>query len=245
MKNAPSLAVLMGVLLLVVSCATTPPQKPAQEPAPAAKPEAPKVEEPKPEAAKPEEPKPAPALPEAELARARSLQEKADQYGLGDYAPEDYAAALKDLKDGEDAYGTDNAASKESLDRAIEGFTAVIAKGGALYLSGLQEQCAASKEAADELKAKVAVKEEYAAASALYERALAEQGEGDLEGAAGDFPQAKELFEALAATAREKREAAEAALTAAEDGRVSAEQNASEAESSLETEGFPAAGGNE
>src|SRR5512135_1265522 len=110
MKRLVPLAVLAGALVLVVSCASTPPQKPA-EPAP----EQPK-EQPK------EQPQAAVPAPDAELAQAKELKQKVDDWGLGDYDPQEYDAANKALQAGEDAYGKDNAASKKSLDSAITGY---------------------------------------------------------------------------------------------------------------------------
>ena len=65
MRRIVPWAALLAALLLAVSCASTPPAKPPETPQP------------------PE--KPAVAAPDAELAQAKSLQQKADKYGLGDF----------------------------------------------------------------------------------------------------------------------------------------------------------------
>jgi hypothetical protein len=73
-------------------------------------------------------PEPPAPLPEAELAQAKQLKERADLYKLGPLAQAEYTAAEADLKAGEAAYGTDNAAAKTSLDKAIAGYQSVLTK---------------------------------------------------------------------------------------------------------------------
>jgi hypothetical protein len=183
----------------------------------------------------PEEPVP---LPETELAQAKELKAKVDLYNLGPLAQAEYTAAEKDLKAGEDAYGKDNAASKASLDKAISGYQAVIAKGGPLYLGTLSDRTAAAKKAADDLKASVAVKDDYAKAKAVYDRALAAKTAGDLGAATKDFEEARTLFEAVAKTAQEKRDKAQAAGSDLEQAMKDSAAAAAEAQAALEAETF-------
>ncbi len=217
MRRIVPWAALLAALLLAVSCASTPPAKP-------------------PEAPQPE--KPAVAAPDAELAQAKSLQQKADKYGLGEYDADDYAAATKDLKAGQDAYGNDNAAAKESLTRAIDEFNSVISKGGALYLAKLQGQADASKKAADDLKASVAVKDQYAEANDVYQHAMKEKDAGDIENAAADFMKARDAFDAVTAVAQQKKDDAEKALASSEQIKMASEQKAADADKALKDEGF-------
>ena len=158
-------AALAAAVVLAASCASTPPKAPEPEPEPKAVQAVP--------------------APEAELAKAKELKDRADAYDLGQYAPEEYAAAEKDLAAGEAAYGKDNAAAKKSLDKAVEGYTAVIAKGGAILVDRIQRESESSKKAADAVKAAVAVKEEYAAALALYNAGLAAKSREPREGRFG------------------------------------------------------------
>jgi hypothetical protein len=223
MKKAIPWAVLATALFLAVSCASTPPEKPKE-------PETPQV--------KVEPQKPAVSAPEAELAKAKELKQRADKYSLGEYAPVEYAAAVKDLEAGESAYGKDNAASKKSLDSAIDGFTTVISKGGGILVDKIQQQSAASKKAADDIKANVAVKDEYAKALEVYNLAIKEKAVGDLEQAGSDFAQAQDMFDAVYGQARDKRENALQAMKEAEQLQAESEQKAQEAEKSLTDEGF-------
>lgn len=226
MKKTLLWAALAAALLFAASCASTPPAQPTPEPEPQVEPQ-----------------KPAVPAPEAELAKAKELKQRADTYGLADYAPEEYAAASKDLAAGEASYGKDNAASKQSLDKAIAGFTSVINKGGAALVDRIQAESTASKEAADKIKAPVAVKDEYAAALAVYNGALAARKAGDLEKAGNDFAQARDMFDAVYQKARAKREQALQALQQTDQALAESETKASEAQQSLEDEGVPGTGG--
>jgi tetratricopeptide (TPR) repeat protein len=228
MKKAIPWALLAAALFLAVSCASTPPEKP---------------KEPEPPQVTVEPQKPAVPAPEAELAKAKELKQRADRYSLGEYAPVEYAAAVKDLEAGEAAYGKDNAASKQSLDRAIDGFTTVISKGGGLLVDKIQVQSTASKKAADDIKAPVAVKDEYAKALEVYNRAIKEKAAGNLEQAGSDFAQAQDMFDAVYAQARDKREKALQAMKETEQLQAESEQKAQEAETSLTDEGFSTEGG--
>jgi predicted small lipoprotein YifL len=177
-------------------------------------------------------------LPETELAKAKELKAKVDKYNLGPLAQAEYTVAENDLKAGEAAYGKDNAASKASLDKAISGYQAVIAKAGPLYLGPLSDKAAAAKKSADDLKASVAVKDDYAKAQAVYDKALQEKAAGDLEGATKDFEEARKQFEGVAKVAAQKRDKAVAANADAAKAKADAEAAAAEAQKALETEGF-------
>jgi tetratricopeptide (TPR) repeat protein len=177
-------------------------------------------------------------LPETELAKAKELKAKADLYKLGPLAQAEYTAAENDLKAGEEAYGKDNAASKTSLDKAISGYQAVIAKAGPLYLGTIHDKTAAAKKAADDLKSSVAVKDDYAKAQAVYDRAVAAKTSGDLETATKDYEEARKMFEAVAKIAAEKRDKALAAGADAEKAKADAEAKAAEAQKALDAETF-------
>jgi hypothetical protein len=210
MRKVFPIVLAVAALLLVVSCASTPPQPPAP-------------------------------LPEAELAQAKQLKEKADRYNLGPLAQAEYTAAEAGLKTGEAAYGTDNAASKVSLDKAIAGYQSVLDKGGPLYLGTIHDRSAAAKKSADDLKASVAVKDDYAKAQVVYDRALAAKAAGDLEAATKDFEEARSLFEAVAKVATEKRARALAAGDDYDQALEDSAAKAAEAQAALEAEGL---GGN-
>ncbi|OHD73670.1 MAG: hypothetical protein A2177_16835 [Spirochaetes bacterium RBG_13_68_11] len=177
-------------------------------------------------------------LPETELAKAKELKAKADLYKLGPLAQAEYTATESDLKAGEETYGKDNAASKASLDKAIAGYQAVIAKAGPLYLGTIHDRTAAAKKAADDLKASVAVKDDYAKAQAVYDRALAAKTSGDLEAATKDYEEARKMFEAVKVVAQQKRDKALAANADAAQALDESAAKAAEAQAALDAETF-------
>ena len=103
-------AVAAGAALLV-SCKTTPKPEPVVEPEP----------EPEPTA-------PAPK-PEAEYAQAKELRATVTEFGLDEYEPDAFQKAEASFKDGEAAYGKDNAKSKEEFQQAIAGYQQVLDGG--------------------------------------------------------------------------------------------------------------------
>ena len=218
-------AAAAGALFLVVSCASAPPKADSAPP-----------QQPKPETPKPEQP--VAGAPDADLAQAKALQQRVDALGLGTYAPDDYAAANKDLQAGQDSYGKDNAASKKSLQSAISRYNAVLNKGGALYLAKVQQDAEASKKAADDLKASVAVKDDYSAANGVYKKALQEKDSNDIENAYNDFSQSRDDFDAVTKIARQKRDAALQALQDAQQDKTTSEKKAGDAQKALKDEGF-------
>jgi hypothetical protein len=145
---------------------------------------------------------------------------------------------VQDLKAGEDSYGKDNAASKQSLNKAIAGFQAVIDKGGPLYLAKLKAQCDASKKAADDAKAPVAVKADYAKALDAYNRANSEAAAKDIGGALKDYTTARDGFDAAASLALDKRQKALQAIKDTDQDMAESGQKAADAEQTLKDEGF-------
>jgi len=152
------------------------------------------------------------ALPETEYSRANKLKAQADKYSLADYAPDEYSQAEQKLKDGEATYKTDNASSKKSLDEAITGYEAVIAKGFPLLTEKKREDTETIVKQAEGIKAQVAMKEEYTAARTKYDQALAAQNAGEYEQAVALFDEAKLLFEDLYIKTKAKKERAEQAM---------------------------------
>jgi hypothetical protein len=225
MRKALLIVLATVALLVAASCKSTPP---VEQPVPPAQPAQP---------VQPAQPAAVP-LPEAELAKAKDLKAKVDQYQLGSLAQPEYAAAEKDLKAGQDAYGKDNAASKASLDKAASGYQAVLVKAGPLYLAPFADKAAAAKKSADDLKASVAVKDEYAKAKAVYDKAVAEKNANDLAGASRDFEDARKQFEAVAKLASDKRDKALAASADAAQAQSDAQAAAAQAQSAMDAEKF-------
>jgi hypothetical protein len=222
MKKALFIALVAAVAVIVASCASAP-AKPVETP----------------QVTTPETPA---ALPEAELAKAKELQKKVDAYHLGDFAPDDYATATSSLEAGQDAYGKDNVASKKSLDQSIASFNVVMDKGGAAYLAKAKADADSSKKAADDLKASVAVKDDYGKAQDAYDKAGTEGAAGDLGAAGTDYASARDQFNTVAATAQQKKDRATRAMDQTDQAMTASEKNAEDAQNALQADGFTPAG---
>ena len=175
------------------------------------------------------------ALPETEHTRANELKAQADKYNLVEYAPDEYSQAEQKLKDGEATYKTDNASSKKSLDEAIAGYEAVMTKGFPLLTEKKQEETEAIVKQAEDIKAQVAMKEEYTAARAKYDQALAAQNNGEYEQAVTLFDEAKLLFQDLYEKTKEKKERAEQAMGSSEESIKDFEEQARAGDEELQT----------
>ena len=113
-----------------------------------------------------------------------------------------------------------------------------------MLVEKIQAESTAARQAAEDIKADVAVKDEFAAALEVHNRALKEKEAGDLEKAGADFAQARDMFDAAYETASAKREAALKAIQQTDEALVESEQKAADAQEALDSEGVPVQGGN-
>jgi hypothetical protein len=88
----------------------------------------------------------------------------------------------------------------------------------------------------------VAVKDDYAKAQAVYDRALAAKASGDLAAATKDFEEARAQFDAVAKVAKEKRDKALAAGAEVDQALEDSAAKAAEAQAALEAEGLDGSG---
>jgi hypothetical protein len=148
----------LPLILLAISCASTPP-KPA-EPAPAA---------PQPT----EAPAPAPVIPLPDEAKAAAEKARAEaaSYGAETTFPAEWKAASDLFAAGEKAYGADNAASRASFEAAAKAFNDLAAKAKALYLDKLafaKLSAERERQRALDLQARTYYPDEWNAAEAQF-----------------------------------------------------------------------------
>jgi tetratricopeptide (TPR) repeat protein len=153
-----------------------------------------------------------PEAPEMEYNQAKELRQLIEDYDLKQAAPAAYEAAERSFQEGESAYGKDNAVAKSALQKAINGYQQVIDEAFPLLVGRRQSEVDAVKQAADELKAAVAVKQKYAAAQSAYDQAVAARGAGNFKEALKLLDEAERLFEEVYAEAKVKKERAEQAM---------------------------------
>lgn len=192
---------IAGAAVLLFSCATPPeqPEQPVDTKAP---------------------------LPEKELAEAKSLKSMVDNFGLSEFAAQDYQKAESSFQEGEEAYGKDNAKAKTALDKAIASYRTVIDKAFPLRIDRSMSEVDAIKANAEAIKAQVAMKDDYAAAKAKYDEAVAAKEAGDFEQAISLFEEAKALFQDVYEQTRQKKEDTEAEMKSSQDSLKDAEERA-------------------
>jgi tetratricopeptide (TPR) repeat protein len=173
-------------------------------------------------------------LPEEELEEAKSLKKRVDDNGLAEFAMDDYNSAEASLKEGEEAYGKDNAEAKSALDAAIASYRKVISEAYPAWSRRSRDEVEGIKTNAENIKAPVAMKSEYAAAKAKYDEAVAAMDAGDYEEAISLFTEAKSLFQDVYEKTLEKKAAAETDLKATQDGIKDAEERAKAGDEELQ-----------
>jgi len=201
------------VLMLFLSCAGEPPTTPEKEPE--KEPEKPVTEVEVP-------------APEDELAKAKELRDLILQYNLDKTAVEEFNSAENHFKEGESAYGKDNKAAKASLEEAIEGYRAVIRAGYGELSRKLKNDVEAIKKEADDLKANVALPEEYETADGAYKKALDREKAEEYEQALAGYSLAISLFRNVRDRSLEKKLRAEKSLEEAKAGIADVEKTAKE-----------------
>jgi tetratricopeptide (TPR) repeat protein len=137
---------------------------------------------------------------------AKSLRSQIQEFDLAQYAQSDFDAGETQFAAAEVAYGTEEyATAEEGFSLAIDSYTKVIREGLSAILRSRREEATAQKELADEMKASVAVADNYATALEVYNEAIAAAEAGDDQEAAELFENAAVLFAQVYEQATEKR----------------------------------------
>ena len=213
------------------ACASKP--APVEQPAPAPQP-APVVQPaPQPTPA----PAPAVAAPATELAQARQARERVVRFKLDQQSPQDFAAADARLKEGEAQMNRDNAAAKTSIDAAAAGFRKILQDGLPPLTRRSRQDAETVRNNATEIKAQVAMANEYAAAEAVYQKAAAGEAAADHEASIEGFAAAREQFASVYQQTKAKKDRAELALQDARKGLADTEARAKAAEDAQKAEG--------
>ena len=188
MKKYSFLFIALIFCGLMISCASSPEKKDLQGGKKASKP------------------------PSEEYAEAKLLREKIQDHDLDQFAPEEYENGEKEYEEGEQYYNKNNSKSKKAFEEAKRLYNRVIEKGYPSYAKGLVIEVGEIKDEADDIKASVAMKKEYAEALEAYEQGLKEQEAGNHEKAVSLLEKAKSLFEEVRKQTLVKREKAEKSI---------------------------------
>jgi hypothetical protein len=135
-----------------------------------------------------------------------------------------------------DKYKADGsiASARNSAADALSRYSQSLAKAKESNAADAGAAAAAERQRALDIKANVAVRQDYDAANAIFTRAASSYRARQYDDAANLYFEARSLFESAAQTARVKRQAAEDALRAAETKMAESDGNARSAELILE-----------
>ena len=153
-------------------------------------------------------PEPVPA-PDDAYDTAKTLRAQIQEFDLAQYAQSEFDSGETQFAAAEVAYNTeDYAAADGGFNLAIDSYTRVIRAGFRAIAGARQEEAEAQRALADEVKASVALTDNYAAALDIYNQALAQAEAGNDQNAAVLFENAAGLFAQVFADASAKRQQA-------------------------------------
>ena len=150
--------------------------------------------------------------PETEYNQAKGLRDLIARYKLGNYAETDFQDAETSYLDGESNYEQDNDASKSAFYKAIAKYNVVIEMGFPLLIDEKREEVDPVKLESEDLKAQVAVPDNYQNALNVYNEALQEKEAGNYEKSVELMEEAKTLFDAVHTEVVQKRDRAQTQL---------------------------------
>jgi hypothetical protein len=169
------------------------------------------------------------------IADAYNKQQEADARDFFAYDPENYELAANSGNTAVELY--DGGSMEESLDAAEESllrFNLVLKNGWVAFTDERAVEAKEWREACHEVKANVAVRQDYESAEKLYNQAFVALRSEEYADAADLFEQSEALFLQAHDAAVEKRIRAEAALREAEERLAASEEKAQSAEELIE-----------
>lgn len=169
----------------------------------------------------------------ANYVKAKSAKQKIDENELALYNQSSYNKGLENLTLVEDAYSNESATSKEILQAANDAysdFNSVLISAYKSLAMAERKEALNAKKSADEVKAGVSRKEQYAEATQYFKDGDSLYSMQSPEKALNKYESAKNLYSELAADVKEKRSAALAAIEAAKKRVAESEHYAEEAD---------------
>ncbi len=157
------------------------------------------------------------SLPEEEYKLAQENREVIARHEFNTYFPDEYAEAEQKYVDGESTYDKDNAKSKEAFDAANALYQDIIRQAYPLHIDAKKTYANSSRDKAKNIKADVAVKDDFAKADEEYQIALSLSQEGKYDEALVHLEQARTLFENAYEVAKEKHDKAKTSIDSAQE----------------------------
>ena len=156
------------------------------------------------------------SLPEEEYKQAQENREIIARNKLNSYFPDEHSEAEQKFVEGETNYDKDNAKSKEAFDAANALYMDIIRQAYPLRVNDIKSDTDSSRDKAKNIKADVAVKDDFVKADEEYQKALALSEEGNYDEALVHLEQARTLFEGAFQAAKEKHDKARTSIDSAE-----------------------------
>jgi hypothetical protein len=143
---------------------------------------------------------------------AVAIRDQVDTLNYGELDTGNYALAGEKLDSVEALISSDPEKALDNAAEAVLRYNLVMAKGWELTAGGKRDDAGQYKAESEEIKAQVAVKEEYAEAKSVWDVGVEVYESGDHEAATVLFAQAEDLFYAVFQKTLTKKEAADAAI---------------------------------
>lgn len=167
--------------------------------------------------------------PETQYQEIGKLRAVVRKYKLEKYAKAENDLAEKNYSESRTLIdGKKNFKADKTLKEANKYFKIIIEKGLPPYTEERNTLTKEQKKSAEDIKANVAVKEQFAEAEKTYNEALTFQGKKEYEKAIETYEKAESQFKQVYGTAREKRDKTEKSINSTEDIKKELEKNASE-----------------
>jgi hypothetical protein len=167
--------------------------------------------------------------------RAKAMQGTIADRNYSVYEPGNFKLAEAAYASATEMFNVDNAKAISASDEALLRYTIVITKGRELFAGERKSLADDSMRQSKEMKANVAVKEDFEKANDVYKQAIEDQSKDDLESAADRFGEAAQLFNETYAEAKEKHDRAYEAMQAAQASKAESESMAQEADITIGT----------
>ena len=155
---------------------------------------------------------------EAAFKKANALRIRAsiEEKDFARHDVDNFKLADEKLAEADALFATNPDGALDALDEATLRYNLVVQKGWQTYAIGRKAPADDAKQRSEDIKAQVAVKEQYAKALTVYNNASALMAGGNYEEAGPEFDRSTTLFEEAYAQAEVKRDAALEALAEAE-----------------------------
>ncbi len=170
-------------------------------------------------------------------ARAMVSKNRIDELNFAEYDKGNYQIASDKLAFADETFPSDPRAAVDAIEEALLRFNLVLAKGWELSAGGNKAKAEELKTKADEIKAAVAVKEDYVQAQLVWDAAAEAFNNKEFEYSSELFIKAETLFSEVYQVAASKRAAAEAAMLAAKTKREQSAQVIQQGQNSLDNPG--------